>query len=165
MAVDMFLKLEGKSGAIEGESADDSHANEIEVLSWTWGMTQHGSGHSGQGSGAGKVNVGDIQITKYIDKSTPTIMKMCCKGDHIPTATLVVRKAGTNPVEYVKLVMKNCLVSGLTSGGTGGSDRLTENLSLNFSEFHYEYTPQDADQAGGASIPMGWNIAKNVEAS
>jgi type VI secretion system secreted protein Hcp len=134
------------------------------VLSWSWGLTQHGSGHSGKGSGAGKVNVADIQINKYIDKSTPTLMKMCCKGEHIKQGTLIVRKSGGNPIEYVKLVMKNIMITGLASGGAGGSDRLTENLSLNFEEFHYEYTPQESDQSAGASIPMGWNIAKNCEA-
>ena len=164
MAVDMFLKLDAKSGAIEGESADDKHANEIEVLSWSWGMSQSGSAHSGGGAGSGKVNVADLQITKYIDKSTPTLMKVCCKGEHIKTATLTVRKSGGTPVEYVKLKMKNCMISSLSSGGSGGGDRLTETLSLNFEEFQYEYTPQEADQSAGASIPMGWNCAQNKEA-
>ena len=34
MAVDIFLKL----GDIKGESTDDKHKNEIEVLSFSWGI-------------------------------------------------------------------------------------------------------------------------------
>ena len=32
MPVDFFLRIDG----IEGESVDDRHKNEIEVLSWSW---------------------------------------------------------------------------------------------------------------------------------
>ena len=49
MAVDMFLKMDG----IKGESVDDKHKDEIDVLSWSWGMSQSGSAHMGGGAGAG----------------------------------------------------------------------------------------------------------------
>ena len=67
MAVDMFLKLDAKSGAIDGESTDDKHANEIEVLSWSWGMSQSGSAHSGGGAGSGKVNVIPAEASAQLD--------------------------------------------------------------------------------------------------
>ena len=38
-AVDMFLKLDG----IPGESTDKTHANEIDVLAWSWGMSRTGT--------------------------------------------------------------------------------------------------------------------------
>ncbi|HVQ74408.1 MAG TPA: type VI secretion system tube protein Hcp, partial [Candidatus Binatia bacterium] len=53
MAVDMFMTVDG----IEGESKDGSHKNEIDVLSWSWGLSQSGTGHVGGGSGSGKVSV------------------------------------------------------------------------------------------------------------
>ena len=164
MAVDMFLKITSAEGAVDGESVDAKHAGEIEILAWNWGMTQSGTTHSGKGGGAGKVNVQDLSVTKYVDKSSPTLMKLCCKGTHLPEAVLTVRKAGGDPIEYVKLKMKECIISGITSGGSGGGDRVTENLTINFAEFHYEYTPQEADNTAGAAIPMGWNVAKNAEA-
>ena len=34
MAIDMFLKLE----PVKGESLDGKHKDEIDVLSWSWGM-------------------------------------------------------------------------------------------------------------------------------
>ena len=46
MAVDMFIKI----GDIKGESTDDKHKDEIDVLSWSLGATQSGtSGHGGGG--------------------------------------------------------------------------------------------------------------------
>jgi type VI protein secretion system component Hcp len=36
MAVDLFLKIDG----IQGESTDASHADEIDIFSYTWGESQ-----------------------------------------------------------------------------------------------------------------------------
>ena len=50
----------------------------------------------------------------------------------------------------------------VSSGGSGGEDRLTENISLNFAKFDYKYVPQNADGTGGADMEFGFDIAKNV---
>ena len=107
MAVDMFIKIDD----IEGESSDDVHAGEIDVLAWSWGMSQSGTTHSGPGGGAGKVNVQDLSFTHYVDKASPNMMKMCCNGKAFEEAILVVRKAGTEPLEYMKITMKNGIIS------------------------------------------------------
>ena len=128
-------------------------------------MSQSGTTHTGAGGGAGKVNVQDLSFVHYIDKSSANLMKMCCNGKHFEEATLVVRKAGEMPLEYLIITMKEGLISSVSTGGSGGEDRLTENVTLNFSEFKTEYVPQMADGSGDASIIVGWNIAKNVDAS
>ncbi|HEY0707951.1 MAG TPA: type VI secretion system tube protein Hcp [Polyangia bacterium] len=158
MAVDMFLKLDD----VKGESTDGAHAGEIDVLSWSWGMTQSGTSHGGGGGGAGKVSVQDLSLTKYVDAATPNLIKMCCNGKHFKTAVLTVRKAGENPLEYLKITMEEGLISSLTTGGSGGEDRLTETVSLNFSKYKLEYAPQKADGSGAAAIEAAWNIAKNA---
>ena len=160
MAVDMFLKIKG----IDGESQDSKHKNEIDVLAWSWGMSQSGTTHMGGGGGAGKVNVQDISVTKYIDKASPNLMLYCCNGKHIEEMNLTIRKAGENALEYIKITMKNGLVSSLSTGGSGGEDRLTENISLNFAEVKVEYTPQKKDGSGDAAVEMAWNIAENIKA-
>jgi type VI secretion system secreted protein Hcp len=153
----MFLKLEG----VDGESKDDSHKKEIDVLAWSWGASQSGTGHTGGGSGAGKVSVQDVSVTKYVDSASHLLLLDCCNGQHIKKGTLVVRKAGATPLEYIKLTMEDIIVSGIHSGGSGGEDRLTENVTLNFSKFKYEYTPQKADGSGDGTKETGWDIAAN----
>lgn len=165
MAVDMFLKITSAEGDVSGESNDSQHGGEIDILAWNWGLSQSGSTHMGKGGGSGKVNVQDLSFTKYVDKSSPTLLKLCCKGTHLKECLLTVRKAGGDPVEYLKLKLTDCIVSSITSGGSGGADRVTENISLNFAKFNFEYTPQESDNTAGASIPMGWDIAGNIEAS
>ena len=99
MAVDMFIKIKG----IDGESMDDKHKKEIDVLAWSWGASQSGSAHMGGGAGAGKVNVQDLSFTKYIDSASHALLLACCNGEHLGEAVFVVRKAGKDPLEYIKL--------------------------------------------------------------
>lgn len=159
MAVDMFIKLDG----IKGESVDDKHKGEIDVLAWSWGVSNSGSAHSGPGAGAGKANVQDLSLTKYIDKSSADLMLAACNGKHFPTATLYVRKAGEKPLEYIKIEMTEVLITSVSTGGSGGEDRLTENVTLNFAKVKYEYTPQKKDGSGEATQSMSWDIAANVK--
>ncbi|AKJ28872.1 Hcp1 family type VI secretion system effector [Caldimonas brevitalea] len=155
----MFLKIDD----VKGESVDAKHKGTIDVLAWSWGLSQSGTTHLGGGGGSGKVSVQDISLTKYVDKSTPTLMLACCNGKHYKEAVLTVRKAGEKPLEYIKITMKEVIVANLSTGGSGGEDRLTENLTLNFAEFKVEYTPQKPDGSGEAVVESAWNIAENVK--
>lgn len=157
MAVDMFIKIKG----VAGESEDHEHKGENDVLAWSWGMSQSGTMHVGGGGGAGKANFQDLGITKWVDKGSVTLMQHCAKGTHIESAQLIVRKAGDKPLEYIKLDMKEMIVSSISTGGSGGEDRLTENVSLNFREWKMTYTPQSKDGSGGGAVDFGFNIAKN----
>ena len=157
MAVDMFMKI----GDLKGESRDKAHKGKIDVLAWSWGLSNSGSAHVGGGAGSGKVNVQDLSFTKNVDSSSPPLMLSCCNGKHFPEALLIVRKAGEKPVEYIKIKMTEVLITSVSTGGSGGEDRLTENVTLNFAKVHFDYTPQDEKGAGGTAIPMEWDIAAN----
>lgn len=161
MAVDMFLALEGE---IKGESVDSKHKDEIDVLAWSWGLSQSGTFHHGSGGGAGKANFQDLSVTKYVDLSSPNLMLYCANGDHFDSATLTVRKAGKQPLEYMVITMKQVLVTSVSTGGSGGEDRLTENVTLNFAEVYYDYKKQKKDGSGEAPISFKWKISENVQA-
>ena len=158
MAVDMFIKI----GDIKGESVDHAHKGEIDVLAWSWGMSQSGSMHIGGGGGSGKVAVQDLSFTKWVDKSSANLLMMCSNGKHIPSAKLVVRKAGENALEYLIIEMMDIIVSSISTGGSGGEDRLTENVTLNFAMVKVDYQPQKQDGSkDGGAIKYGWNIQAN----
>jgi type VI secretion system secreted protein Hcp len=153
----MFMKI----GSLKGEAKDAKHKDEIDVLAWSWGMSNSGSAHVGGGAGAGKVNVQDLSFTKYIDNASPDLMLACCNGKHFDSALLTVRKAGENPVEYVKIEMTEVLITSVSTGGSGGEDRLTENVTLNFAKVKVNYEQQTEKGASGAKPKMGWDIAGN----
>lgn len=160
MAFDMFLKIEGPK--LDGESRDKTHAKEIDILAWSWGASNAGSAHVGGGAGAGKVNVNDLSITKYVDAASVDLFLATCNGQHYDKMTLTVRKAGTTPLEYLIITMEEVLVTSLSTGGSGGEDRLTENVSLNFAKVTVQYTPQKADGTKEPAKTQVWNIAENA---
>lgn len=160
MAVDMFLDIEGE---ITGEAQDAEHKKEIDVLAWSWGLSNSGSFHVGGGGGSGKVNVQDLSLTKWVDIASPVLQLYCANGDHFSKAVLVCRKAGKKPLEYIKITMEKVMVTSVSTGGSGGEDRLTENITLNFASVKYEYTEQKEDGSGGTKKNFGWHIAQNKQ--
>jgi type VI secretion system secreted protein Hcp len=160
MAVDFFLQLD----PIKGESTDAKHKEQIDVLSWSWGLSQSGSFHSGTGGGAGKVSVQDLSFTHYIDKAHPDLIQACTTGQHINKGTLTIRKAGgKDALEYLKITLEDVLVSSVHTGGHSGDERIMENVSLNFRKFKVEYTPQTDKGAAGTAGQFSWDIAANTE--
>ena len=158
--MDQFIVLDG----INGEADDKVYGPKkaIDVLAWSWGMSQSGSFHAGAGGGAGKANFQDLSFTKYVDNSTPTLMQKLATGDHIATGTLTVRKAGKTPLEYIHLKLKKIMVTSLSTGGSGGEDKLTENVTLNFAEFEFDYTNQLPTGGKGTEVPFKFDISKNA---
>jgi type VI secretion system secreted protein Hcp len=158
MAVDYFMKIKG----IEGESKDDKHKNEIDVLAWSWGTTQTGSAAMGGGAGSGKVNVHDLNFTKPVDKSSPDLFMKTCTGEHYDEAILTCRKAGGSPLEYLKVTMfGEVYVTSVSWGGSQGSELQTENVTLNFSKVKLEYAEQTEKGAAGAQPKATFDIKAN----
>jgi len=155
--VDYFLKIDG----IEGESTDDKHKNEIDVLSWSWGETNAGT-HSGRGGGgAGKVTMQDFHFVMEANKSTPKLMLNCAAGQHIPKAVLVCRKAGGEQQEYLKITFSDMLISSYQTGGSSGDVVPVDQVSLNFSKIEFEYKPQKAEGGLGSPVKAGWDVKAN----
>jgi len=161
MAVECFLKFEGPD--LKGESKADGYAEQVDVLAWSWGATQTGTMHVATGGGAGKANVNDLTITKWVDKASPNLAQAVISGKQFNKATLTCRKAGgEKPVEYLKFDLENVIISTLATGGAGGEDRFTENIGLNFATYKMSYTPQKDDGTAESAVgPVGWSIREN----
>jgi type VI secretion system secreted protein Hcp len=157
MAVDIFMQID----KVNGESTDSKFKGAIEVVSWSWGLTQSGTTHTGSGSGAGKVNVQDLSFTKFVDTSSPVLVQKCCDGTPFTKATLTLRKAGATPLVYMVITLQNVLISSVSLATAASDDRQTEVVTLNFGQFSYAYTTQKPDGSGGAAITTTWNIPGN----
>jgi type VI secretion system secreted protein Hcp len=157
MALDMFIDM----GPIKGESRDKANKDKIDSLAWSWGMSHSGTTHTGGGGGAGKASFQDLSFTKYIDSSTNALMNALAKGKHLEEVTLMVRKAGDGQQKYIGIKMEEVLVTSISTGGSGGEDRLTENVTLNFAKVSFAYTPQDSKGTVAGDKTFAWNIAEN----
>jgi type VI secretion system secreted protein Hcp len=160
MAVDAFAKI----GDIKGESQDEKHKEEIELLSWSWGVNQSGTIASGGGGGAGKVSFADFQFSHYVDKASPNLMKVCATGEHIKEATITQRKAGKGQQEYLIIKMNDILVTGVhPQGANHDSGLVLEQVTLQASKVDLEYKPQKADGSLDAGLHFKYDQKLNKE--
>lgn len=157
MATDYFLKIDG----IDGESTDDKHKGEIDLLSWSWGEAQTGTFSRGGGGGAGKVDMQDFNFVMGANKASPLLMKACATGQHIKVATLTCRKAGGEQVEYMIVKMSDLLVSSYQTSGASGDGTPMDSAALNFGKIEFEYKPQKADGTLDSPVKAGYDVKIN----
>jgi type VI secretion system secreted protein Hcp len=159
-AGDMFLMVKGaKHGLIKGEAPDTQHKDEIEVLSWSWGMQAKPS-ISG-GAATGKATINDLRIVKRVDSASTALMLALRTNEPIQKAVLTLRKAGKSQLEYLKITIENGRVIALTidAGDLAGSPELFERVSFSFNKIEVEYVPQgkDGQPQGGMLFQDQWS--------
>jgi type VI secretion system secreted protein Hcp len=141
-AFDAFLKIDG----IPGESQDDKHKNEIDVLSFHWGIAR---------SGRGRAQVQDFQVVKHVDAATPLLFDAVCSGQVIKEAVFTLSKAGAGEkaMDFYKVRFENVFISSAAPAGTaGGADLPMEQVTLDFQSVEIEYTTQNPDGSPGGSV-------------
>ena len=158
MASDIFAKI----GDIKGESRDDKHKDEIEVLSFSWGVTNTANPGGGGGAGAGKATFHDLSFTHTIDKASPRLLQACATGTHLKEATITQRKAGKGQQEFLIIKMNDIIITGVAlsdSGGGGGA----ENVTLAFAKVDLEYKPQKPDGSLDTGVHFKFDIKANKD--
>lgn len=155
MAVDYFLNLDG----IQGESQDDQHKNEIQIMSWSWGAAQTSSVSGTGGSGAGKADLSDFSIMTYFDKATPKFFKSIVAGTHIAKGTMSAIKSGANGKPYLKVDFKELFVSSMQISGS--SEVPTVSLSFTYNEIKIDYSTQDEKGNLASTGPITYNLKGN----
>jgi type VI secretion system secreted protein Hcp len=157
MAVDMFMKLD----PVKGESQDDKFKDQIEVLSWSWGITQPANMHTGTGGGTAKLTVQDLTFTHGVDRASPDLIKYCTTGKHFQSAVLVCRKAGGDAMTYLTIELDQVMITNVRDGCQG--ETLTQSVTLTFRKFNYGYTQQTRVGTGGTTMKWGHDITSNAE--
>lgn len=162
MAFDCFLKVSG----IPGESTDSKHKNWIEVLSFSWGVTQptSASASSGGGASAERADFQDFSVVKALDKASPKLMLACADGTHIDEVVLDLCRAGGDKLKYTEYKLSNVIVSRYSPGGAsqGGETLPLEEVSFNYGKVEITYTQQArAGGRGHGNVAAGWDLQAN----
>jgi type VI secretion system secreted protein Hcp len=151
---DFYLKLDG----IDGESKDSKHAGQIELQSWSWGQTNAGSQAGGTGgAGTGKVSMQDLHFVTNMSKASPKLFLACATGEHIKKAVLTCHRAGKDQQEYLKVTLTEAFVTSYQTGGHGDGFPVDQ-VSLSFSKFEFDYSPQKDDGTKDAVVHGGWDV-------
>jgi len=153
MSTDSHIKFDG----VEGESTHKDHKGEIDVLSWSWNVSNNTS-LAGGGSGKGKANPGDFVFTHTYDKASPVLAKQCASGKHFKTVKLTARKAGEGQKDFLVVSMKEVFITAVSpSGGHGGE--IIENVAFTYKDIEFEYKAQDDKGGLGGAVKFGWDVA------
>lgn len=157
----IFLKPDGITGA----STSANGTGEIEVLSYSYGVSMPVTHSVSEGQRThGQANHQDFTITKYLDMTSPIFLQHCCKGTIITKMTLRQLRAdvaGTAAVVLLTIDMDNVLV---TSVSAGGSDQPTETITFNYSKIQWTYHKQDKTAADQGNVVASHDVAANTVA-
>lgn len=155
MSLQMFLKLTG----IEGESVDARHAHEIDILGWTWGLSEPAS--SSGGGGAGRVAIRNIAIQKLVDLSSPLLLLSSADGARIASGTVTTRRAGAGGAEFLLFKMTDVIVTSVAVAAASDASQPTETVILGFSKVEFDYSPTLPNGSLGPVKSFRWDIATN----
>ena len=143
MPFDAFLQIEG----VPGESTDENHSDWIEILSYSHGVSQPGSGSvsSGGARRAARSEHLDFSIVKALDKATPKLNLYCCDGTHVPEVKIELCQATGTKQKYMEYKMSDVLVSSVRPGGSsqGGDNLPLEEITFNYGKVEWTYTETD----------------------
>ena len=149
MPSNIFAKLSD----IKGESPDSKHKDEIEVLSYSWGVANSVPPAGGGGGGAGKTTFHDFSFVHHIDKASPSLMRACASGTHLKEAIITSRKAGKPPLEYMVVKFYDVLISSVSPSSTAGQpDTGSEMVTMSFAKVDLGYKVQKPDGTLGGSV-------------
>ena len=154
-AYDAFLKIEGPD--VKGESQADGRENEIDILSFSWGVSNPSAqALHGGGSGGGKVTLSELTITKRTDKASPQLFRNAVLGQahsgaegHYPIRLVMVYTPADHgePVEMFSIELNDCQIAELRStvvpAKRGSDDEPSETLSLSFEQIRMNASVRD----------------------
>jgi type VI secretion system secreted protein Hcp len=155
-ANDYFLKID----TIDGESTENAHRSWIDVLSWSWGVSNAGSTGTGGGAGAGKAVFEDFSWVQRIDRSVAPIFTGVATGKHYKDATLDVTTGGAKNDSFFQMIFSDVTLTSLQSSGSGAA--LDANASLGYTAVKLRYRAQDAKGGLGPWIEGGFSLKENT---
>jgi len=104
------------------------------LSAYSWGASNTGTSHSGGGAGTGKVNVGDLSVTKETDAMTPSLVRAVATGEHFQQVAVQF----TNGIFTTSYCLKDALVTSVSNSASAGAERPFDSVSFSFASFTFK---------------------------
>jgi len=130
-------------GGINGESVASGFEQQIEVSSWSFGVSSPAD-VGGGGMSGGTPSLSDFTCTFDLDSSSYQILKDIYQGTHVDKVTFTGVKTGGGgtPYNYMQVIMQNCFITSYQTGG-GGDGVPSATMSLAYAQVEFDYYTQD----------------------
>jgi type VI secretion system secreted protein Hcp len=149
--VDTFIKFDG----VDGESTHREHKGEIDVLSWNWGVSNDAPAEGGGGAGAGRARMHELRFVHHYDAASPRLAESAAEGKHIKEAFLSVSRGGQKVAGFLKVSMKDVLVTEVDV--SGDAEAVTEEVALQPAWIRFDYSRQSPSGAVGGTTSFTWD--------
>ncbi len=150
----VYLKI----GDIKGESQAVGHEEEIEVVTWSWGVLRPPPEDStGLTRSRGATEFREMEITKVLDKATVKLIDGSTKGTIFPEAILVIERGDNVGADrkVLEIKMSNVLV---TYASLFGSTEASETVHLNFTGVEMIYSDYNSDGSPAGNVTMSFDL-------
>ena len=168
---DIYVKFDGAS-ELQGDSTDTKHANEIEVTSFSHGVSQPKSSSASSAGGltAERTEHGEMLFTKDIDKASSKLLRACSAGTVYPKVYVTFYRAyggksststSQTRVDYWKIVLEDVVISSVNTS-IGDGELPSETFGLKYGKITWEYKQHKTDGSSASTGVAGWDLRKNV---
>jgi type VI secretion system secreted protein Hcp len=154
VAVNAYLYIDG----VEGPST--SKAKHIDILSFSWGVSQtavYGAGASGKEAKAGRADFSNLSIMKVLDKTSPLLHDHCATGNILKEVYIQYEKpVGDKQQGYFRIYLKDALITSCQLSGS--NENPSESVSFAYQGVEYAYAPEKDDGSLDAAIRKGYDL-------
>ncbi len=142
---------------ISGDTVTKGFENQIQLDSFQWGVERAISAPAGGTRESSAPHVGEITVTKLMDKASPPLLQSSLVGQAVGPVTITfVKDTGTGPIRYAEYILQNVLISGYSV--SSGGDNPTESLTLSFTQVTFKFTPTNPDGSLGTPIQTTYDL-------
>lgn len=143
--LDYFLKIDGVTGA----SMDDKHKNWIDVLSWSWGASNTGTGTS----------FAPFSWEQGLDSSFVPLFLGLVNDTRFSQAQLSVVRLDGSRQEFFRMTLNGARVLGLSSDGS--ADSIQVHAAMSYEALAMRYCPQKPDGSLGVCVEGSFTLNSN----
>lgn len=145
---DVFLQVVTKrAGKIKGEGTTEGHVGDIAVHTWAWGVTANTAIGSTQSTA--RRSYRNLVLTKGVDSASTSLLSALVSNDEVKEATLTMRKAGGEALDYFRMVLSNARIVNVDID-MAPSGVTVEHVTIAFTKVEIEYKRQQDAGLGAA---------------
>lgn len=148
-ASDIFLHVVTKrAGAVKGESVTEGHVDDIVVQAWAWGVTANTA--IGSTASTARRSYRHLVVSKQVDAASTALMSALATNDEVKDATLTMRKAGGEALDYFRMSLSNARIVNLDIEVSAHGVPI-ERVTIAFTKIEVEYKRQQSAGLGTGS--------------
>jgi type VI secretion system secreted protein Hcp len=147
VASNWFLALEG----ITGDSTAEGHENELQVGSWSWGLSNERTPTTGSATARPVLEALVVEVSS--DPGALQLVRFCAFGRQAATGTLTGVRAGGQPFTYLRYQMQRIAVTSVHED-TRDDGSLRHSVTLEFRGLKATFIPQNSDGTPGTPLQV-----------